>query len=326
MPDSRIRLSVLVMGGSRFMGLAVVERLLKQGHEVTVFNRGTRKPEFSGPVRQLVGDRDDPVALRQIDAETYDGIVDLSAYSASQTNKLLDICNDVARLVHFSSGAVYFPSLEMPWREDGKLGPWDLWGNYGKEKLDSENLLNERRPAGSATIAIRPPFVLGPLNYAPREEFVFNRLLDGEEILIPGDGGAVVQFVTPSQAGEIAVSAMERFENGGFRAFNCADPGFISLRDFVELAGEVAGRTPKIRSVGGGVTGTGLPTMDVMNCVFPFPNANYVLDTTALRDAGIAPAPVTVRTMLERALEAMLADPERRNWRRTDAELMTMDA
>jgi nucleoside-diphosphate-sugar epimerase len=319
-------LSVLVMGGSRFMGLTVVEQLLAKGHAVTTFNRGTREASFSKPIKRLSGDRNDPEALKQLRAEPYDAIVDLSAYTTSQTQGLLDVCGDVQRLIHFSSGAVYFPSLEMPWKEDGELGPWKLWGAYGQEKLASEILLQERRPTDCSTVAIRPPYVLGPRNYAPREEFVFNRLLDDEEILIPGDGNAVVQFVTATQAAEIAVSAMEQFEDGGFRAFNCADPGFVSLRGFVELAGQIVDRTPKIRSVGGGVTGSGATTMDVMNCVFPFPNASYVLDTRALERAGIAPEPVAVRTMLEQALEALLGDPARRKWQRTEAELKILNA
>lgn len=308
------------------MGLTVVERLLAKRHSVTTFNRGTREPNYSRPVKQLVGDRDEPANLKQLRGEPYDAVVDLSAYTASQTRNLLEVCGDVRHLIHFSSGAVYFPSLEMPWKEDGKLGPWELWGAYGQEKLASETLLRERRPAGSSTVAIRPPYVLGPRNYAPREEFVFNRLLDDEEILIPGDGNAVVQFVTATQAAEIAVAALEQLDGEGFRAFNCADPGFISLRGFVELAGQIVGRTPRIRSVGGGATGSGATTMDVMNCVFPFPNANYVLDTAALEKAGIAPRPVAVRTMLEESLEALVADPARRNWQRTGAELEILNA
>jgi hypothetical protein len=66
--------------------------------------------------------------------------------------------------------------------------------------------------------------------------------------------------------------------------------------------------------------------MDVMNCVFPFPNANYVLDTTALEKADIAPRPVAVRTMLEEALEALLDEPARRDWQRTPAELEILNA
>ena len=57
---------VLVMGGSRFMGVKLVERLLEGGHDVTIANRGTRNPTWSRPVQTIVGDRYDPDVLQQL--------------------------------------------------------------------------------------------------------------------------------------------------------------------------------------------------------------------------------------------------------------------
>ena len=44
---------VLVMGGTRFVGVETVETLLRDGHDVTVFHRGSRHPAWSAPVREV---------------------------------------------------------------------------------------------------------------------------------------------------------------------------------------------------------------------------------------------------------------------------------
>jgi 2'-hydroxyisoflavone reductase len=308
------------MGGSRFMGVAVVAELLARGHEVLTFNRGTRTPEHPGDVRQITGDRNNPTALARLAALEVDGIVDLSAYTAEQTRMLLDVQGHVPRFVHISSGAVYAPQPSLPWREDTPFGPWELWGDYAAQKLACERLLRTRRPPDAATIVLRFPYVLGPRNYAPREEFVLNRLLDREELLLPGDGKAVQQFVSARQAGQAMAAALECFDGGGFRGFNVGMRELVSLEGFVHLCAQVSGAERRMRAVGGGANGNGRVVFDALDCVFPFPNENYVLDVEASRAAGIAPDDESVTGMIEAALEALLAEPERRRWERTLAE------
>ena len=154
-------MKILVMGGSRFMGLATVRELLAHGHSVTVLNRGTRAVEWPGPVTELRGDRNDPQALRQLNGLAFDGVIDLSAYTGEQTRLLLAApgMKDVPRWVHCSSGAVYAPQPILPWKENGAMGPWSLWGQYAIDKLDGERSLQTRRAAnliynaGDATAA-----------------------------------------------------------------------------------------------------------------------------------------------------------------------------
>ena len=57
-------MKVLVMGGTRFNGLALVEELVKHGHAVTLFNRGASEAVVPPGVRRLYGDRHDHTALR----------------------------------------------------------------------------------------------------------------------------------------------------------------------------------------------------------------------------------------------------------------------
>jgi NAD-dependent epimerase/dehydratase family protein len=74
---------VLVIGGTGFVGRAVVDRLLATGHRPTLFNRG-RTPPLPG-VDQLRGDREagDYTALR---AGRWDAVVDVIGYLPRHVN------------------------------------------------------------------------------------------------------------------------------------------------------------------------------------------------------------------------------------------------
>ncbi len=314
-------MNVLVMGGSRFMGPAIVHRLLERQHNVVLFNRGTRSIEWPDGVTEIHGDRNSDVDLEQLRRLELDGVIDMSALTADQTESLLRVVGNVPRFVHCSSGAVYAPPVELPWPEDSSGGPWPLWGSYAVGKFECERSLQRHRSGIGVTTLIRPPYVLGRENYVDREEFVLNRLLDGAEILLPVDGQAVQQFVTTNQVGYAMVAALETFQTGGIRVFNIASPGFVSLRGFVELCAAATNTIPQLRAVPAEQSIPESGVFNPANPVFPFPNVNYVLDIQASIHAGIAPPPVSILSMVEDALEALLSNPERRKWARTKAEL-----
>ena len=69
----------LIMGGTEFISLHLVQSLLRRGHEVTVFNRGRRAERLPAGVRAIVGDRKDHAGLRErLKAERFDGVFDVT--------------------------------------------------------------------------------------------------------------------------------------------------------------------------------------------------------------------------------------------------------
>ena len=50
---------LLVLGGTRFIGPAVVRRLVEQGHSVAVFHRGRTNANLPASVAHVLGDRKD---------------------------------------------------------------------------------------------------------------------------------------------------------------------------------------------------------------------------------------------------------------------------
>src|SRR5262245_55753093 len=51
-------LSILILGGTGFLGPATIDAAKARGHKVTLFNRGKTRPELFPDVEKLLGDRD----------------------------------------------------------------------------------------------------------------------------------------------------------------------------------------------------------------------------------------------------------------------------
>jgi nucleoside-diphosphate-sugar epimerase len=65
---------VLVAGGTEFISLHLVQALLRDGHQVTVLNRGRQPGRLPAGVQTLIADRKDHAALRKaLAGERFDG-------------------------------------------------------------------------------------------------------------------------------------------------------------------------------------------------------------------------------------------------------------
>ncbi|MYV67397.1 reductase, partial [Streptomyces sp. SID2131] len=68
-------MKLLMLGGTEFVGRAVVEAALDRGWEVTVFHRGRHAPPAG--VRSLLGDRTaGPEGLAALAGGSWDAVVD----------------------------------------------------------------------------------------------------------------------------------------------------------------------------------------------------------------------------------------------------------
>ena len=76
---------VLVIGGTLFIGRAMVEKLLARGDEVAIMHRGEGTP-FGGRVREIRCDRNDVNAVRAaLSGEAFDEVLTAPHWSADGT-------------------------------------------------------------------------------------------------------------------------------------------------------------------------------------------------------------------------------------------------
>ena len=159
-------MKVLVLGGSRQIGLDLVRLLHSQGHTVTVLNRGQTQVSLPIDVSKIVADRSfaDQVTTG-LDGSAYDTVFDISGYKPSEVEPILNVLDgNVGHYVFCSSVAVYSPEIKtMPILEDSPLNRYPNADDYSRDKILCEDLLVERfNRSGFPVTIVRPPYVYGP--------------------------------------------------------------------------------------------------------------------------------------------------------------------
>lgn len=265
----------LIIGGSRFVGPYLIDMLLEQGHDVTIFNRGRIQAKYDTRVRFIAGDRNSGFGIK----DHFDSVIDTYAYNGLQTQTVIEQLN-FDFLVQFSSVAVYKKPSSLPVTEESPIGEWPMWGNYNKGKVECELVLEQ---SGVKYASIRPVFILGPKNYVNRENFIYSAIKNGRPLIIPGDGEAKIQFVFVKNVAEsITLLATNQLEG----AFNCAFERSITLNQLVEQMGAIVGKEPIIEYNS---------STDKENWVekeFPFPNEDIYCTNDKLARAGILFTPL----------------------------------
>ena len=74
-------MDVLIIGGTRYMGRIVVQRLLERGDKVTIFSRGTTRPEWWEQIEHIQGNREDQADFAaKLNGKSFDAVIDTQAY------------------------------------------------------------------------------------------------------------------------------------------------------------------------------------------------------------------------------------------------------
>jgi nucleoside-diphosphate-sugar epimerase len=321
-------MKVLILGGTRFVGRYVAQRLLDGGAEVTLLNRGVTGASIAR-AKTVIGDRSTPDGLGGLGDSRFDAVLDLSAYFSDWTRAAAErLAGRVAHYVFISSGAVYRPSAEYPWPETTPFGPVPMWGGYGREKVASERLLWEAHAQGRfAVTSFRLPFILGPGNFADRESFVFGRLEASRPILLPGGGTALNQFVYADDVARALVATLERPGTSGGHAFNCAHANPITNRGWVELCADVLGLTAEVVAIDEEELGIEAETIDLTNIVFPYPSNHVILEGTKLTRELAVEMTTGNRRMLEEYAawwETLAEKPVLRSYERENKALSAL--
>jgi 2'-hydroxyisoflavone reductase len=240
---------ILVIGGIQFMGRGIVERLARRGHDVTVLHRRDHH-DLGDEVGNLKADRGDHQAMKRLLGDgQFDVIYDI-AYDWEKGTTADDVLvaarsggSKLQRFVFMSSVAAYGDGLDH--RESDPLAtdhPFD----YIRHKASAESaLFGLAAESGLPVTTFRPPFVHGPRQPFYREQFFWDRMLDGRPIILPSEGESLMQWAFVDDVAEACVRAIEVPAAAG-EAFNVAHVSPISQRDFVEALARTAGVEPQM--------------------------------------------------------------------------------
>jgi 2'-hydroxyisoflavone reductase len=182
---------LLVLGGTRFLGRAIVDEAISRGYDVTTFSRGLSGHPRPG-AEALHGDRTSFEDLLQLAARDWDGVIDTSTIApvhVAASAQLL--AGHVGHYTYVSTISVYRDFPREPITEESALldCPPDAAGTmetlgYGELKAGCERAVHEAM-AGRDLIA-RPGLIIGPHENVGRLPWWLTRVARGGPVLAPG--------------------------------------------------------------------------------------------------------------------------------------------
>ncbi|MGA5823360.1 NAD-dependent epimerase/dehydratase family protein [Kitasatospora sp. NPDC094028] len=227
---------ILIMGGTRFVGLHVAEAALAAGHDVTVLHRGRSGADLLPEATHLIADRDADLSVLR--GRSWDATVDVCAYFPRQVRQLAAALAPGAagRYLLVSSMAVYDTPATPTFTEDSPLLPADgpeadtvTPDSYGVLKVQCERAAREA--FGPEALLVRPTYVIGPHDYTHRFDHWVQRLARGGEVLAPGRPDAPVQVV---DARDLAAWMLALLEQNASGAYHAATPPPFTMRDLLD--------------------------------------------------------------------------------------------
>lgn len=231
---------VLIMGGTRFIGVSLTKMLVNQGHEVVLFNRGNKPAPIEG-IEQIKGDRQDLSQLKEtLSSEDFDAVFDNNGRELSDTQPLVELFKDkIQHFVYVSSAGVYLKTEQLPHFECDAVDP----NSRHKGKHETEAYLAN---AGIPWTSIRPTYIYGPGNYNDLEAWFFDRIVRDRPILIPSNGCHLTQFGHVEDLAA-AMAAVLGNETAIGQIYNISGDRFVTFNGLAQLCAEAAGKEVKIK-------------------------------------------------------------------------------
>ena len=233
-------MKLLVLGGTKFLGRAVVDAAIAAGHEVTLFNRGQLDPAAYPSLEHLRGDRTTSEGLSILRGRTWDAAIDTAPYLPRDVRSMtaaLDVAHYtlVSSISTMASHAPAGQDEDAPLARltkeqeaevdtlsaDGPIPAAKLGEFYGALKALCEE---EARAAFPGALIVRPGLIVGP--HDPTDRFTYwpVRFLKGGDVLAPGKPERRVQFIDVRDLAEWMVRLVGQKVGGTFLATGPAQP------------------------------------------------------------------------------------------------------
>lgn len=237
---------VLIIGGSYFVGRVFMVLAARTGnYEFHVVNRGRVKLKMEG-ITEYICDRHDTAALAGIlPGGDWDTVLDFCAYEPDDiASTLKAIPGNVKQYLYISTVTVYDPKGVAPKTEASMVLPAstdDPSYIYAFKKLqlesEAKNACDER---GIGLTILRPAFIYGPYNYAPREPYYFKLILEGKPIPHPTDATSAFSFVYVKDVAQILMKCIGNEATYG-ETYNLAAPDRVTYQSYLSTLMDISG-------------------------------------------------------------------------------------
>lgn len=232
---SKRPLRLLILGGTRFIGLHMTELAIARGHTLTFFNRGRTNTDRFPEIERLRGDRNGD--LKSLAGRDWDAVIDNSGYVPRQIRDAATLLEPrVARYLFISTISVYesFARANDETSPVGKLADDSVetvdGATYGPLKALCETAARSIFGARRASI-IRPGLIVGPDDNTDRFTYWPARAARGGRMIAPNDPRDPIQII---DARDLAAFTLRLIEEGTSGTFNAiSPPGRFTIGDVV---------------------------------------------------------------------------------------------
>jgi 2'-hydroxyisoflavone reductase len=238
--DASRKRSLLVLGGTGFIGPHVTDLALARGWQVTHFNRGKRDADGVEGVETLHGDRKGQ--LDSLKGRRWDAVIDNTGYIPKYCRMSADLLAPNTGYCLFVSSISAYASFERP----NDIGsPTGVLANEDQEEVTNETYgpmkaLCERyvRDAyGRRCSIVRPGYIVGPLDPTDRFTYWPVRFARGGDMAVPGTPADPIQIVDVRDLAAFMMGLVERQVVGDFNAVT--PPGALTMGSLMDTCRKV---------------------------------------------------------------------------------------
>ncbi len=237
---------ILIIGGSYFAGRVFSILASREGCELTFLNRGKYSMKSLGEnIREFKADRRDEESLKACGLSgDYDAVVDFCAYEPQDIRKVLNnLSIRCKKYIYLSTADVYkrAPGFKNEDAERMSERPFDEVGLYAyNKKLVEDELVAAAEESGFSYTILRPAFIYGPYNYAPRESLYIRSMVRREPVYQPSDAKGQFCMVYVKDVGQAILNCIEK-EEADNKAYNLSAPGVLDYDSFLKVMEKAAG-------------------------------------------------------------------------------------
>lgn len=240
-------MNILILGGTRFLGRHLVKSALDNGHQVTLFNRGSNQDVFP-EVERLIGDRDGN--LKALRDREWDAVIDTCGFVPRTVRRSCMMLGSVKHYTYISSISVYKDPVAPGIDENGTVQSMDedkaeeltrdtagpVYEYYGPLKVLCEQTVEKELPG--KVLTVRPGLIVGPYDYSDHFSYWLDRVAKGGEILAPGCPERPIQFIDARDLAEWIIQMVEKKITGTYHAVGPRD--VLTMGDLLEKCKEVS--------------------------------------------------------------------------------------
>ncbi|TQS33254.1 hypothetical protein Golomagni_06409 [Golovinomyces magnicellulatus] len=284
-------MKILILGGSKFVGRAIAEEAVANGHEVTIFNRGKLSPVKG--CTSLVGDRREENGYAALDKLSFDTVIDTWTWEASVVKSAVEALKGRIKQYIFISTISVHDLSDKPssYDETSKLYELPAPNDYVRDKVGSEA---ELAASGVPALLLRPGIILGPYeNPNGRLTWWLSRMNRGGDTIAPGPKDTELQFIDVRDLAKFAVHGAEASLTGAY--ILTSPQNHITYEGLLEECNTVTGSKAKLCWLEPELTQeAGLKNWVELPLRLPVSSTSiFNADTTKAKAAGLKIRPVS---------------------------------